>query len=83
MVSDQPKPPPVYPLPENALALNLYRRFSSQWRVGASGAVGLDMNVFLHELDRLRVSEEAYDYALWALGVIEDEALKISAEADR
>ena len=39
------------------------------------------MNVFLHELDRLRVSEEAYDYALWALGVIEDEALKISAEA--
>ena len=49
--------------------------------MGASGAVGLDMNVFLHELDRLRVSEEAYDYALWALGVIEDEALKISAEA--
>lgn len=68
-------------MPENALALNLYRRFSSQWRVGAAGAVGLDMNVFLHELDRQKLRDEDYDYALWALGVIEDEALKIAAQA--
>ncbi|SFB50937.1 Phage related hypothetical protein [Delftia tsuruhatensis] len=57
----------------------LFRRFSSQWRVGMGGAYGLDMNVFLHELDRKKLSESDYDHAVWALGVIEAEAVKLMA----
>ncbi len=42
-----------------------------------SGATGLDMTVFLHELDRKKVPDPLYDDMLWKLGVIESAALKV------
>lgn len=81
--SDLPPPQPVYVWPENKPAFDLFCRLSSQWRVGMNGAYGLDMSVFMHELDRKNVPEGEYDYALWALGVMEVEALKAMEEQSK
>jgi len=61
---------------ENAPPLALFSRYSTQWRVGPSGAVGLDYTVFFHELDRKGVSGIAYDEMMDALRVIESAALE-------
>lgn len=56
--------------------LHLFIRFSSQWRAGAMGVIGLDMTVFFHELDRKKVPEDTYDEMLWKLSVIETAAMQ-------
>lgn len=62
--------------PDNWPAIQLYTQFSTQWRVGMAGATGLDMNVFLHALDRRGLSPEDYDDFLGCLRVIEGAALE-------
>lgn len=61
---------------ENWDSILLYRKFSTQWRMSASGPAALDMTVFFHELDRKGVDELTYDITLSQLLVIENEALK-------
>jgi hypothetical protein len=61
---------------ENWDVLHLFAKFDTQWRMGFGGPIGLDMLVFLHELDRKKVPEDDYDEMLWKLGVIENAALK-------
>jgi len=69
------KEPDVDVWPEHWDVLMLFIRLSTQWRVGAGGATGLDYSVFFHELDRAGVSGEALDDALDKLRVMESEAL--------
>lgn len=61
---------------ENWEAINLYRRFSTQWRMGANGPIALDLTVFFHELDRKQLPEVLYDRLVHQLGIIEPVALK-------
>lgn len=61
---------------ENESALDLYCLFSTQWRVGMSGAVGLDYGPILHHLDRKGVSGDAYDDLMASIAVIERAAME-------
>lgn len=61
---------------ENWDVIHLFAKFSTQWRVGMAGAIGLDMTIFFHELDRKKVPDDEYDEMLWMLTVIEGAALK-------
>jgi hypothetical protein len=51
-------------------------RYSTQWRVGAGGVVGLDYSVIQHDLDHQGVQGEQYDEVMYAMHVIEQAALK-------
>ena len=70
-----------YPEPEvtvwgdNWEATQLFRRLSTQWRVSASGPVGLDYTIFYRELDRAGIAGPEFDELMWQIGVIEAEAL--------
>jgi hypothetical protein len=74
--------PEDYPEPEvevwheNWAALQLFSRFSTQWRVGAGGPVGLDYTVFQHELDRSGIPPSAQPDLMDRLRVIERAALE-------
>lgn len=74
--------PKDYPEPdlevfdENWDALMLFSNYSTQWRVGANGATGLDYNVFQHELDRMKLDKETYDKFMRQLRQIERQALR-------
>ncbi|MEV8518673.1 DUF1799 domain-containing protein [Dyella marensis] len=62
--------------PENWPPIQLFLRISTQWRVGAGGAVGLDYNVLFHELDRAKLGDDAYDDLFAAIQLIEQTALE-------
>lgn len=47
--------------PENQRAVDLFSTMQTQWRVGINGRTGLDYNVLMRLLDRLRLSEAEYD----------------------
>jgi hypothetical protein len=61
---------------DNWPAIRLFSDFSTQWRAGPAGVIGLDYNVFLHELDRRGLSRDEYDDLFGSLRVIEQVALK-------
>ena len=69
------KRPKVALWPENEPAILLFSQFSTQWRVGMNGPVGLDYGVIFHELDRRGLSRDDYDDCMWAVRVIERAAL--------
>jgi hypothetical protein len=74
-LEDHPRPT-VDLWPENEAALALFRRISTQWRIGPAGAVGLDYNVVYREMDRLRLGDEGQDEMMAAIRVIEAAALQ-------
>jgi hypothetical protein len=47
----------------------------TQWRVGAGGATGLDHNVLLRRIDRMKLADEEYDQLYEDVCVMEQEAL--------
>lgn len=61
---------------ENWPPMDLFIRFSTQWRHGFSGPTGLDYNVILHELDRLNLPRDEYDDLFGSIRVMEQEALR-------
>ena len=65
----------VHVWPENWPVLMLFDRLSTQWRVGMNGPTGLDYNVLLRFLDRMRLSDSDYDDMLGDLSVLEQAAL--------
>lgn len=71
---DYPEPV-VDVFPELWPMLRLYDRHRRQLRMGPSGPVGLDFNVFLHELDRMNLTQDDYDDYLAQLRMIEVHAL--------
>ena len=74
--------PEDYPEPdvevwqENWAALQFFSRFSTQWRVGSGGPVGLDYGVFQHELDRIGIGPDEQTDLMDRLRVIEQAALE-------
>jgi hypothetical protein len=65
----------VWVWPENWPAWQLFNRIDTQWRVGPKGATGLDYNVLLRFLDRMRLSDDDYEQMLNDISVIEQSAL--------
>lgn len=61
--------------PENWPPVQLFLRYSTQWRVGMNGATGLDYNPILHDLDRRHLADDAYDDFMDCIRVIESAAL--------
>ena len=68
--------------PENINAVNLFSRISTQWRVGTGGAYGLDYNVMLALMERMRLNDEEHSILLDDMRVIESEALSIMNKKD-
>lgn len=62
--------------PENWPAIQMFQRLSTQWRVGAGGAAGLDYTVVYREIDRAGITSDDFDDFMWRIGVIEAEALE-------
>lgn len=66
--------------PENWQALELFDVMSTQWRVGMSGATGLDFGVLYHKMDRMGLTPERYAELENEIRVMEQEALLVMAE---
>lgn len=62
--------------PENMAAITLFSTLSTQWIVGTGGIVGLNYIPLFHCLDRMKLSEQEYDWLFNDVRVIESEALK-------
>lgn len=60
---------------ENWDALQVFLKFSSQWRTGALGPVGLDYNVFYAEAARTNLVGDDLEEFMWRISTIESEAL--------
>jgi len=61
--------------PENMAAINLFSSLSTQFRTGMNGPTGLDYNVLFARMDRMKLSEQEYDWLFDDIRVIESEAL--------
>lgn len=72
--SDYPEPD-VGVWDENVFAIEMYDLFSSQWRTGNGGLIGLDLNVFQRHMIHLGVSGDEYEDTLRKLAVIESAAI--------
>jgi hypothetical protein len=60
--------------PENWPVLRLFDAMRTQWRVGFSGAYGMDYNTLPVVMDMLSIDDK--QWAFEGLRVMEDEALK-------
>ena len=68
---------PIELWPENERAINLFTSLSTQWRIGMSGATGLDYSPFFTRMDRMRLSDDDYEILFDDIRIIESEALQI------
>lgn len=66
---------PVDLWPENEQAITLFCSVSSQWRVGAGGAIGLDYSVLFARMERMQLTEDRHEQLFEEIRVIEAEAL--------
>jgi hypothetical protein len=69
-------PPEVDLWPDNWPAVRLFIRYSTQWRAGGGGPIGLDYNPILHDLDRRNLPSDEYEALFDAVRVIETTALE-------
>lgn len=76
--------PQVDVWPEHWDSIMLFRRYSTQWRVGMGGAAGLDYTVFQNELKQKGVKGKKFERIMDDLGIIEMAALEhLHAESDK
>lgn len=68
--------------PENEKPINLFSSLSTQWRVSAGGACGLDYNVLFYCMGRMSLSAADHDQLFADIRVIEAEALQIMNKKD-
>lgn len=68
--------PEVNLWPENWRAIELFCKFSTQWRCGSTGPMSLDLNVFFSEMQRKKIPDDEQDTLIEQLAIIESEALK-------
>ena len=68
--------------PDNMPAINLFGAISTQWRTSMSGYTGLDYNVLFARMDRMKLSDQDYEWLFDDVRVIEAEALKIINKKD-
>lgn len=69
-------PEPVELWADNMPAFQLLCGVSTQWRVGAGGATGLDYNVLYRKMDRMNLDPEDYDWLEHDIQVMESAALE-------
>lgn len=62
--------------PENEPGIDLFTRYSTQWRTSMGGVVGLDYSVLQHDLAMRGITGERYDELMAAIRVIEGAAMK-------
>lgn len=63
--------------PENMAAINLFITLQTQLRSwGGGGFMGFDYNVYFSRMDRMKLSEQEYEWMFDDIRVIESEALK-------
>jgi hypothetical protein len=62
--------------PDTYEPLRLFRLMDTQWRVGASGATGLDYGVLFSIMDRERLDRDEQDELFKAVRIMEESALK-------
>lgn len=62
--------------PENQEACELFCSLSTQWRMGPSGATGLDYNVLYLDLDRMALTPFEYGHMKAKVQIIERAALE-------
>ncbi len=72
---DYPEPHTVV-ADENWEAIQLFCKFSTQWRTGPGGPVGLDYGVIQYELGRAGIDGDAYRDTMDRLRIIEQAALQ-------
>lgn len=73
---------PVDLWPENETAINLFTSISTQWITSMSGHVGLNYLVLFARMDRMKLSDQEYEWLFDDVRVIEAEALKIINKKD-
>ena len=61
--------------PDNMPAINLFNTISTQWRTSMGGVTGLDYNVLFNRMDRMKLSEQEYEWMFDDIRTIESEAL--------
>lgn len=81
-VSDYPEEKDVEVFADNWTAIELFRLYSDQWRLGPNGPVALDLNVFQHHLQRIGVEGDEYETIIAQLGVIQSQALRRMQDDD-
>lgn len=62
--------------PENMAAINLFSTLSTQWIVGTGGIVGLNYIPLFTRMDRMKLTEQEYEWMFDDIRLIESEALK-------
>jgi hypothetical protein len=65
--------------PENWPAVMVFRRMTTQWRVGMGGPTGLDYGVLFRLLDNERLSGDEWDQMFADVCVMEAAALEAMA----
>ncbi len=69
--------------PENMPSINLFSAISTQWRTGGmGGATGIDYNVLFARMDRMKLSDQDYEWLFDDIRAIESEALSIINRKD-
>lgn len=63
-------------LPDNEQAYSLFMFMFTQWRGGMNGYTGLDYNVLLHKMDRMKLSEDEYLQLENDMQIMENAALE-------
>lgn len=66
--------------PENHAAFTLFCKLQTQWRVGMGGPTGLDYNVLLALLARMKLKAEAHEEMFLDVRVMESAALEAMNE---
>lgn len=61
--------------PENMPAIRLFSSIQTQWRAGGAGPTGLDYNVLFYRMDRMKLSDQDYEWMFDDIRVIEASAL--------
>lgn len=67
--------------PENLAAVNVFIALSTQWRVGMSGATGLDYNAIPPVLRLVGIPRKEWADTFECVRVMEAEAMKIMGES--
>lgn len=75
--------PPYEVWPENMPAINLFSSISSQFRYsGMGGPTGLDYNVLFNRMDKLKLSEQDYEWMFDDIRSIESAAISVMNRKD-
>lgn len=67
---------------ENELAVDLFSKVSTQWRVGMAGPVGLDYGPMFSLMGRMRLTEKEYDALFNDMRVVERAALECMVQKE-